>query len=134
MVALAVGKSKVKAVVRPGDAVPRGSRSRAGKASDFVNELSFQLRDRASQPAPSFNVMYVRTPRIGVLQAPLFRAFAATCAEAAELVRPILRFGLRETSLFDKCPYYECVFSLFFLRGGGGVFWLTCSLFLLPSF
>lgn len=41
------------------------------------------------------------------MQAPWFRAFAETCQEAADLVKPIVRMGIRETSLYDKCPYYE---------------------------
>lgn len=100
-----VGKSKIKAIIRGENVLPH-SRSRSGKAADMSKELTFKMEDQ-QLPQPTFNVLYVQTPRIGLLQGPLFRAFAQTCAEAADLVKPILRMGLRESSLFDKCPYYE---------------------------
>jgi len=98
-----VGISKVKAAHR-GD-LPHASH---GKATDMTNELSFQIQGQDGIK-PTFNVLYVQTPRIGIMQAPLFRAFAETCQEAVDLVRPILRFGVPESTLHDKCPYYECV-------------------------
>jgi hypothetical protein len=94
-----VGMHKLKAITQHEDVLPHG-RSHVGNQ----DELSFSLGNQKQQ---TFNVLYVQTPRISVMQAPLFREFMETCAEAAELVKPVLRLGIRETSLFDKCPYYE---------------------------
>jgi hypothetical protein len=63
--------------------------------------------DGAAVLPRSFNVLYVQTPRINVPQVPLLQALAETWEETKELVRPIARLGLPETSLFTKCPYYE---------------------------
>lgn len=102
-----VGKSKVAALIRGDDALPHARSTKGRRAADYVKELSFKITDAEAPQQPNFNVLYVQTPRIGVLQAPAFRAFAATCQEAADIVKPLFRLGLRETSLFDKCPYYE---------------------------
>lgn len=110
MPTLQVGMSKLKAVTRHKDVLPHQHSSIA--PGDTKMELNFRMAMADEQlPPPMFNVLYVQTPRIGLLQAPLFRAFAQTCAEAADLVKPILRLGIRETSLFDKCPHYDPEFS-----------------------
>jgi hypothetical protein len=94
-----VGMGKLKAITQHEDVLPHG-RSHVSNQ----DELSFEL---GGAKQPTFNVLYVQTPRVSIMQAPLFREFAQTCVEAAELVKPVLRLGIRETSLFDKCPYYE---------------------------
>lgn len=65
---------------------------------------------------PSFNVLYVSTPRIGLLQTPEWRGMASLWAETVALVAPLLRFGLPETSLRTKCPHFEYVAG-WLLRG-----------------
>jgi hypothetical protein len=97
MVMQQVGINKMKAMAHGSD--PSGH----GRAKD--NELAFELKDGRLQQ--TFNVLYVQTPKISLMEAPLFRSFVETCEEAAELVKPVLRLGIRENSLFDKCPYYE---------------------------
>lgn len=89
------------------------SSSRAGQQRDYMasGPLSFEL-DNASDAAallqrPSFNMLYVSTPKIALLQTPTFRAMADLWSETVELVKPVLRFGFPETSLKTKCPYYE---------------------------
>lgn len=79
-----------------------GKRGAGAGHGDEVN-----VAPGSAPPPSSFNVLYARTPRVGLLQAPPVRAFAETCEEAAEMVRPLLRLGVRETSLFDKCPLYD---------------------------
>ena len=66
------------------------------------------FEDPALARRPSaFNVLYVETPRIGVLQLPAWRYFAEVWGEAMELVKPIFRFGIPANSMFNKCPHYE---------------------------
>lgn len=43
----------------------------------------------------------------GVLRVPLVKLFLDTWAETVELVRPVFRFGIPESSLRDKCPYWR---------------------------
>jgi hypothetical protein len=89
------------------------SSSRAGQQRDYMpsGPLSFQLDSASDAVAllspPSFNMLYVTTPKIALLQTPQFRAIADLWTETVELVKPLLRFGLPETSLKTKCPYYE---------------------------
>ncbi|KAI8466089.1 MAG: hypothetical protein J3K34DRAFT_434964 [Monoraphidium minutum] len=110
-----IGKSKVKAITERKQVLPSYSkaRGRGADAAGGAGELTFSWDDGNQKlpAAPTFNVLYVQTPRIGVMQAPWFRAFTGTCQEAADMVKPLLRLGLRETSLYDKCPYYDPEFS-----------------------
>ncbi|WIA07956.1 hypothetical protein OEZ86_010613 [Tetradesmus obliquus] len=72
--------------------------------------MSFSIGDDftpALLPRAGFNVLYVETPRIGLLQTPEFQLLAETWQETVELVKPLLRFGFPETSLRTKCPYYN---------------------------
>jgi hypothetical protein len=73
--------------------------------------LSFELNSASDAVAllqpPSFNVLYVSTPKIALLQTPQFRAVADLLNETVELVKPLFRFGFAETSLKTKCPYYK---------------------------
>jgi hypothetical protein len=102
-----VGKNKVKAITQHKGVLPHHRSHPRGKAADTSAGLTFRFEDPLQLPKQNFNVLYVQTPRIGLLQAPFFRAFAETCQETADMVKPMLRLGIRETSLFDKCPYYE---------------------------
>lgn len=104
-----VGISKLRSAVGQHEAAApdhprRGGKKKAPAAAGHGDELNFVI---GSAPPSTFNVLYVQTPRVGLLQAPLARAFAETCEEAADMVKPLLRLGMRETSLFDKCPLYE---------------------------
>jgi hypothetical protein len=73
-------------------------------------DMSFSIGDDlapALLPRTGFNVLYVETPKIGLLQTPEFQLLAETWQETVELVKPLLRFGFPETSLRTKCPYYK---------------------------
>lgn len=88
------------------------SSSKGGVSSSLQQEgLSFELNSANDAVAllqpPSFNVLYVATPKIALLQTPQFRAVAELWQETVELVKPLFRFGFPETSLKTKCPYYE---------------------------
>eukprot|EP00198_Chlamydomonas_reinhardtii_P005042 XP_001694378.1 predicted protein [Chlamydomonas reinhardtii] len=48
-----------------------------------------------------------RRGKPGVLRVPLVKLFLDTWAETVELVRPVFRFGIPESSLRDKCPYWR---------------------------
>lgn len=89
-----------------------GSRSSHGdRGLTSPQPLSFALDSTNDAVAllqpPSFNVLYVSTPKIAIMQTPQFRAVAQLWEETVELVKPLLRFGFPETSLKTKCPYYE---------------------------
>jgi hypothetical protein len=73
-------------------------------------DISFSIGDEltpALLPRTGFNVLYVETPKIGLLQTPEFQLLAETWQETVELVNSFLRFGFPETSLRTKCPYYK---------------------------
>lgn len=73
-------------------------------------DMSFAMEEDLSavqMRPPSFNVLYVQTPRVGLLATPQFQLLAQTWQETVELVRPLFRFGFPETSLRTKCPYYK---------------------------
>lgn len=81
----------------------KGSSSRKGRG-----DLTFVIGEPGLPDGPpSFNVLYVETPRVGLLQTPEWRGLADTWGDALALVAPLLRFGFPETSLATKCPYYE---------------------------
>lgn len=98
-----VGIHKLRAVTHHEDVMP--NHSKGGRAGDHTDELAFSLRQ------PTFNVLYVQTPRVGFLQAPFFRDLAQTWEETVELVKPVFRLGIPEATLFDKCPYYDPEFG-----------------------
>ncbi|GLC40778.1 hypothetical protein PLESTB_000023700 [Pleodorina starrii] len=77
-----------------------------GKSDKRSNKMAFTLLEPENLQ-PSFNVLYVRTQRPAVLRLPLVQAFLDTWAEAVELVRPVFRFGIPESSLRDKCKYWR---------------------------
>jgi hypothetical protein len=81
----------------------RGDSSALSFALDADAGASSSLR---VQP-PSFNVLYIATPRIGLLQTPEWQAVSQLWRETVELVRPALRYGLPETSLATKCKHAE---------------------------
>lgn len=98
------GKSKIK-LLRGEDADERHHRRTRSR-----EDLSFAIEEDLSSVQmrpPTFNVLYVQTPRVGLLATPQFQLLAQTWQETVELVRPLFRFGLPETSLRTKCPYYE---------------------------
>ncbi|GIM08140.1 hypothetical protein Vretimale_12175 [Volvox reticuliferus] len=76
------------------------------KGKSSANKMAFTLVE-PEQFQPSFNVLYVRTQRPTVLRTPLVQVFLDTWAEAVELVRPVFRFGIPESSLKDKCKYWR---------------------------
>lgn len=98
------GKGKIKML--RGEEPHEGGRK--GRKSSPA-QLSFSIEEELGIPLKpaAFNVLYVQTPRIGLLQTPVFRALTETWLETGELVRAALRFGFPETSLRSKCPYYE---------------------------
>lgn len=64
-----VGKNKVRAVTQQKAALPHHTSGGRGKKSDYAKELEFKLTDPTGQlPKPTFNVLYVQTPRIGFMQ------------------------------------------------------------------
>jgi hypothetical protein len=87
------------------------SSRKAAADSGALQQLSFALDGAGSTVAllqpPSFNVLFVSTPKIALLQTPQFRALAELWGETVELLKPLLRFGFPETSLKTKCPYYK---------------------------
>jgi hypothetical protein len=97
----------------------RGSKASHAWRGHANADLAFSLPGAAEEgggaegagaaAAPSFNVLYVSTPRIGLLQTPEFRGLAALWQETVDMVAPWLRFGFPETSLRTKCQHYECV-------------------------
>ncbi|KAF8072358.1 Glutamate--tRNA ligase [Scenedesmus sp. PABB004] len=99
------GKGKIK-MLRGEDQHDVG---RKGGHRASAADLSFTYGDEAGGPPPNapFNVLYVETPRVGLLAAPALQALAATWEETVELVRPMLRWGFPETSLRTKCPYHN---------------------------
>eukprot|EP00878_Enallax_costatus_P026490 GHUV01028430.1.p1 GENE.GHUV01028430.1~~GHUV01028430.1.p1 ORF type:complete len:111 (+),score=16.84 GHUV01028430.1:116-448(+) len=100
------GKSKIK-LLRGEDADDSSRNQRRTRGRD---EMSFSIKEdlnSVQMRPPSFNVLYVQTPRVGLLATPQFQMLAQTWQETVELVRPLLRFGFQETSLRTKCPYYE---------------------------
>ena len=99
-----IGKSKLKLL--SGDSV-LPERRRGGRGEKDV-QFVFCFEDPARARRPSaFNVLYVETPRIGIFQLPAWRGFAEVWGEAMEMVKPILRFGIPQHSMFNKCPHYE---------------------------
>ncbi|GIL52291.1 hypothetical protein Vafri_8203 [Volvox africanus] len=76
------------------------------KGKSSANKMAFTLVE-PEEYQPSFNVLYVRTQRPPVLRAPLVQVLLDTWAEAVELVRPVFRFGIPESSLKDKCKYWR---------------------------
>lgn len=96
--------SKIK-MLRGEDADDRHQRRTRGR-----DDMSFSIEEDISSlqmRPPSFNVLYVQTPRVGLLATPQFQMLAQTWQETVELVRPLFRFGFPETSLRTKCPYYK---------------------------
>ena len=80
-----------------------------GKSTGPVAPLQFSFANELEEEVlpPSFNVLYVRTPRIEALESPEWGGVASLVRETKDLFKPIMRFGLPETSLFTKCPYYK---------------------------
>eukprot|EP00879_Flechtneria_rotunda_P019317 GHRR01020288.1.p2 GENE.GHRR01020288.1~~GHRR01020288.1.p2 ORF type:complete len:104 (+),score=5.10 GHRR01020288.1:445-756(+) len=99
---LVFGKGKIK-LIRGDD--PQDKPRRKAPFADLT--FSFDDSFGSTFPAPSFNVLYVQTPRIELLETPAFQALVQTWNEAVELVKPLFRFGFPETSLRTKCPYYK---------------------------
>lgn len=97
----AIGKSKLDALKGKGG-LP--------KISLGGQPLMFTLEDEEREgraPKPAFNVLLVQTPQPTVFQSPLVRVLADTVQETIDLVKPIFRLGIPETSLQTKCPYYK---------------------------
>ncbi|KAG2426516.1 hypothetical protein HXX76_011743 [Chlamydomonas incerta] len=84
----------------------KGARGKAGAAAGPPPLPTFRLVE-PEQLNPSFNVLYVRTQKPGVMRLPLVKLLLDTWAETVELVRPVFRFGIPESSLRDKCPYWR---------------------------
>jgi hypothetical protein len=59
------------------------------------------------QLEPAFNVLYVETPRVDILQSPQWRAFTDTWREAMGMLAGAARLGLPHTSVADKSPYLD---------------------------
>ncbi|GFR51644.1 hypothetical protein Agub_g14065 [Astrephomene gubernaculifera] len=81
-----------------------------GKAGKPPPRMSFTMSSPESERLPlqpSFNVLLVRPQKPSVLQLPAVSWLLDTWAEALELLRPVLRLGVPESSLRDKCPYWR---------------------------
>lgn len=98
------GKSKI-SMLRGEEAQGRANSKKSG-ASDLSFSIEVESTAGPLQP-PSFNVLYVQTPRIGVLQTPVVQGLVQTWHETVDLIKPLMRFGFPETSLRTKCPYYK---------------------------
>lgn len=66
-----------------------------------------QVRAAVQKLEPAFNVLYIETPRINILQSPQWRAFADTWREAMAMLGGVARLGLPRTSLADRSPYLD---------------------------
>lgn len=77
-----------------------------------------EVRQTVQRMEPAFNVLYVETPRVGVLQSPQWRDFADTWREAMAMVASACRLGLPRTSVSDKSPYLD---PLLWSKPEGGI-------------
>ncbi|KAG2429999.1 hypothetical protein HYH02_013827 [Chlamydomonas schloesseri] len=83
------------------------ARGKSGAAAGAGAPLHTFRLAAPEQLNPSFNVLYVRTQKPGVMRLPLVKLLLDTWDETVELVRPVFRFGIPESSLKDKCPYWR---------------------------
>jgi hypothetical protein len=104
MVLPQVGKAKL-GVLKGEQVLSQKTFNPAGAdRGDAVNDYIHAMNE-AEQPA--FNVLYVESQRPSILKFPLVRGLLDTFQETADLLRPVLRFGLPVTSVKDKCPHYK---------------------------
>ncbi|GAX74463.1 hypothetical protein CEUSTIGMA_g1912.t1 [Chlamydomonas eustigma] len=97
-----VGRNKTKA--------SKESTSSWGNASSLresADDMSTWYKEFEEWTNPSFNVLMVQAPRPAFLESDLLNALRATVRETGELLKPLLRFGVPETSVRDKCPYWR---------------------------
>jgi hypothetical protein len=74
--------------------------------------LCLQLKEFEEFRQPSFNVLYVQTPRPTIVSSnPLLSGFWTAFKDTAELLAPVLRFGIPQTSLRDKLPHFRDDYS-----------------------
>ncbi|GFH29017.1 hypothetical protein V8C86DRAFT_2574566 [Haematococcus lacustris] len=81
--------------------------ARGGITRTSAEQLYFQLKEFEDFRQPSFNVLYVQTPRPGFSQNPLFQALATVISDTGELLQPLMRLGIPRSSLKDKLPYFR---------------------------
>jgi hypothetical protein len=96
-----------------GGAVATGGGGKNGNLEER-NGLVFSLlphdeevRQTVQRMEPAFNVLYVETPRVEILQSPQWREFADTWREAMAMVASACRLGLPRTSVSGKSPYLD---------------------------
>lgn len=100
-----IGKGKLN-ILKGGSVLPFRKSNVATEADDTL-QFALQPYDNPEALNPSFNVLYVQTPQIDVLQSPQWQGFLSTWREAGDLMKPVLQFGIPQSSIFDKCPYYK---------------------------
>ncbi|KAF5835315.1 hypothetical protein DUNSADRAFT_7595 [Dunaliella salina] len=91
----------------PHNALPGKSRHSlkpSGGASSAQDTLYFQLREFEEFRNPSFNVLFVQTPRPAPITQPL-QALSQMLHETGEMLRPVTRLGIPESSIYNKLPY-----------------------------
>lgn len=82
----------------------KGSRIKPESRTD---DLVSHLKEFEEWANPAFNVLIVQTPRPKFFESPILKAFRGTINETGELLKSILRFGLPETSVRNKLPYWR---------------------------
>ena len=90
--------------IQPKD--PRSVRHAPGLPPGKIPTFSLQEPEKTLNQ-PAFNVLMVRTEKPRILRVPIVRGFLETWAEAMDLLKPVFRFGVRETSLKDKCKWWR---------------------------
>jgi hypothetical protein len=106
MVLPQVGKAKL-GVLKGNQVLSQSSFKAAGAGADDGDAVNDYIHAVHEAEQPAFNVLYVESQRPSILKFPLVKALMDTVQETADLVRPILRFGIPLTSVTDKCPHYK---------------------------
>jgi hypothetical protein len=66
-----------------------------------------QLKEFEEFRSPSFNVLYVQTPRPSFKSSPLLADLSEILGEAGEMLGGIFRLGIPQNSLRDKLPFFR---------------------------
>eukprot|EP00197_Chlamydomonas_leiostraca_P016132 CAMPEP_0202858414 /NCGR_PEP_ID=MMETSP1391-20130828/962_1 /ASSEMBLY_ACC=CAM_ASM_000867 /TAXON_ID=1034604 /ORGANISM="Chlamydomonas leiostraca, Strain SAG 11-49" /LENGTH=229 /DNA_ID=CAMNT_0049537335 /DNA_START=209 /DNA_END=898 /DNA_ORIENTATION=+ len=84
------------------------SKERKGIARSTADQLYFQLKEFEEFRNPSFNTLYVQTPKPPIFtENKLVAGFVSLVRETWDLVQPVMRLGVPNNSLRDKLPYFR---------------------------
>ena len=103
MVMPQVGKAKV--ALLKGEHVLSQTTFRADKGKDHHDVVDDYIHALKEAEKPAFNVLYVESQQPEILKVPLVKALLDTVKETVDLVAPIFRLGLPESSVRNKLPY-----------------------------